>query len=78
MTDERPRDLTVFEDLEQAGAWRVEWFDSDGAGYIAVFVGQSAEERARDYHDAIAHRRLTTRIANAQRGASRVIKLVRE
>jgi hypothetical protein len=30
----------------------VEDFDSDGAGYIAIFAGQSADVRARDYDDA--------------------------
>jgi hypothetical protein len=32
--------------LELEGAWRVEYFDSDGAGYVAIFAGQSAEVRA--------------------------------
>jgi hypothetical protein len=31
----------------------VEYFDSDGAEYIAIFAGQSAEVRARDYYDAL-------------------------
>jgi hypothetical protein len=48
----------VFEDLQEPGAWRVEWFDSNGAAYITMFAGRSAEERARDYHDAIAQGRL--------------------
>jgi len=48
-----PRNLALVADLELEGAWRVEYFDSDGAGYIALFAGQSAEARARDYYDAI-------------------------
>jgi hypothetical protein len=44
----------------------VEYFDSDGAGYITIFAGQSAEVRARDYYDAIEHGALNTRIADAQ------------
>jgi hypothetical protein len=48
-----PRDLALVADLELEGAWRVEYFDSDGAGYVAIFAGQSAEVRARDYYDAI-------------------------
>src|SRR5437870_3798956 len=48
--------------------WRVEWFDSDGAGYITIFAGQEAEARAKDYHDAIRDGRLDSRIADAQRG----------
>jgi hypothetical protein len=78
MTDERPRDLMVFEDLEEPRAWRVEWFDGDGAGYIAKFAGQSAEERARDYHDAIANGRLGTRIAEAHRDAGQVLRFPRK
>jgi len=51
--------------LELEGAWRVEYFDSDGAGYVAIFAGQSAEVRARDYYDAIERGALKTRIADA-------------
>jgi hypothetical protein len=46
-----PRNLALLADLE--GGWRVEYFDSDGAEYIAIFAGQSAEVRARDYYDAL-------------------------
>jgi hypothetical protein len=58
-----PRALAA--DLELEGAWRVEYFDSDGAGYIAIFAGQSAES-ARNYYDAIERGALNTRIADAQ------------
>src|SRR5215831_15602143 len=37
-----PRDLALVADLELEGAWRVEYFDSDGAGYVAIFAGRSA------------------------------------
>jgi hypothetical protein len=68
MTKE-PRDLVVVPDVDNPGyLWRVEWFDSDGAGYITIFVGQEAEARAKDYHDAIRDGRLDSRIADAQRG----------
>jgi hypothetical protein len=60
-----PRDLALAADLELEGAWRVEYLDSDGAGYITIFVGQS-EVRARDYYDAIERGALNTRIADAQ------------
>jgi hypothetical protein len=53
-------------DLELEGAWRVEYFDSDGAAYITIFAGQSAEARAGDYYDAIERGALDTRIADAQ------------
>jgi hypothetical protein len=59
------RDLALAADLELEGAWRVEYFDSDGAGYITIFTGQSAELRARDYYDAIERGTLNTRIADA-------------
>jgi len=49
------RKLGLFEDI-----------DSDGAGYIAIFAGQSTEVRARDYYDAIERGALDTRIADAQ------------
>ena len=61
-----PRDLALVADLELEGAWRVECFDCDGAGYVAVFAGQSAEVRARDYYDAIKRGALKTRIADAE------------
>jgi hypothetical protein len=61
-----PRDLALAADLELEGSWRVEYLDSDGAGYIAIFAGQSAEVRARDYYDAIERGTLNTRIADAE------------
>jgi hypothetical protein len=61
-----PRNLALAADLELEDAWRVEYFDSDGAGYITIFAGQSAELRARDYYDAIERGALNTRIADAQ------------
>jgi len=61
-----PRDLALVADLELEGAWRVEYFDSDGAGYVAIFAGQLAEVRARDYYDAIERGALKTRIADTQ------------
>jgi hypothetical protein len=61
-------------DLELEGAWRVEYFDSDGAADITIFAGQSAEVRARDYYDAIERGALDTPIADAQVGtAKRVV-----
>jgi hypothetical protein len=59
------RDLALAVDLELEDAWRVEYLDSDGAGYITIFTGQSAELRARDYYDAIERGTLNTRIADA-------------
>jgi hypothetical protein len=61
-----PRNLALAVDLELEGAWRVEYFDSAGAGYITIFVGQSAELRARDYYDAIERGVLNSRIPDAR------------
>jgi hypothetical protein len=40
-------DVTVFEDRCANGDWRVEWFDADGGGYVTIFAGEAAEQRAR-------------------------------
>jgi hypothetical protein len=64
MTDQRPRNLVVAPDLDNPGyLWRVEWFDSDGAGYITIFAGQEAEARAKDYHNAIKDGRLSAGVS---------------
>ena len=57
-----PRNLALAANLEL----EVQYFDSDGAGYIAIFAGQSAELRARDYYDAVDRGALDNRIADAQ------------
>ena len=46
-------DVRVFEDKEEEGDWRVEYFDEGGGCYIAIFAGPGAEQRARDYGDAL-------------------------
>ena len=52
-------EIKVFEDRITSGEWRVEYFD-DGAGcYVAIFAGPAAEQRARDYRDALSGRLLT-------------------
>ena len=43
------QDVTVIEDRDGTGEWRVEYFDDDGACYVTVFSGPQAERRARDY-----------------------------
>jgi hypothetical protein len=65
-----PRNLALAADLEFEGAWRVEYFDIDGACYITIFTGQAPELRARDYYDAIERGVIGTRIADAQVGSS--------
>jgi hypothetical protein len=46
-------DISVFEDREEQGEWRVEYFDVDGGCYLTVFAGPGAERRARDYGAAL-------------------------
>jgi len=56
------RNLALAANLEL----EVQYFDSDGAGYIAIFAGLSAELRARDYYDAVDRGASDNRIADAQ------------
>ena len=51
-------EIKVFEDRIVSGQWRVEYFDSDGGCYVAIFAGPGAEQRARDYGDALTAGRL--------------------
>ena len=37
------REVSVLEDRDGTGEWRVEYFDSDGGCYITVFAGPKAE-----------------------------------
>ena len=50
MTD---TDIKVFADQHGRPEWRVEYFDDDGACYVALFAGPEAEQRAREYHGAL-------------------------
>jgi hypothetical protein len=52
------QDVTVIEDRDGTGEWRVEYFDDDGACYVTVFAGPKAEKRARDYFEALKFGRL--------------------
>src|SRR3954469_8670948 len=58
------REVSVLEDREGTGDWRVEFFDDDGGCYVTVFAGPKAEKRARDYFDALRFGRLRTVRAN--------------
>ena len=80
MTDERPRDLMVFEDLEEPRAWRVELVRRRWRRLhrkVCRPVGRG-DALARDYHDAIANGRLGTRIAEAHRDAGQVLRFPRK
>jgi hypothetical protein len=46
-------DLSVREDKEAPGDWRVEYFDHDGSCFVTIFAGPHAEARARAYHEAL-------------------------
>jgi hypothetical protein len=54
------QEVSVHEDRDGNGEWRVEYFDDDGACYGTVFDGPKAERRARDYFDALKFGRLRT------------------
>jgi hypothetical protein len=41
------------EDEWEQGQWRVEYFGKDGGCYVTIFAGPRAEERARDYLEAL-------------------------
>jgi hypothetical protein len=38
--------VSVLEDYEEPGDWRVEYFDSDGGCYVTIFAGPEAEPRS--------------------------------
>jgi hypothetical protein len=54
------REVSVHGDHDDAGDWRVEYFDSDGGCYVTIFSGPEAEKRARDYFKALRGRWLKT------------------
>jgi hypothetical protein len=54
------QEVSVHEDRDGTGEWRVEYFDDDGGCYVAVFGGPKAERRVRDYFDALKFGRLRT------------------
>jgi hypothetical protein len=52
------REVSVHPDWEGGPHWLVEWGDSDGGCYVTTFDGPMAEQRARDYFDALKNGRL--------------------
>ena len=46
-------EVSVHPDCEGGDFWQVEWGDSDGGCYVTVFDGPMAEQRARDYFEAL-------------------------
>jgi hypothetical protein len=56
--DRWAREISVHPDCEGGPHWLVEWGDSDGGCYVTTFDGPMAEQRARDYFDALKGGRL--------------------
>jgi hypothetical protein len=50
--------VNVHPDCEGGSHWLVEWGDSDGGCYVTTFDGPMAEQRAREYFDALKSGRL--------------------
>ena len=50
-------EIKVFQDHSGVAKWHNEWgveySDTQGASYVTVFAGPQAEQRARDYHNAL-------------------------
>jgi hypothetical protein len=67
-----PRDLTMAEDLDAPGDWRINY---DGAGYVTIFAGPSAEARARDYYEVMQADRINNRIEDGMAGGPYKIEL---
>jgi hypothetical protein len=53
-------DVWLLEDRDAAGGWRVEYQDDDGGCYVSIFAGPAAEQRARDYFEALKTGQLRT------------------
>jgi hypothetical protein len=51
-------EITILEDRLVSDQWRVEYFDGGGCCYVTIFAGRAAEQRARDYGDALTAGRL--------------------
>ena len=56
--DRWAREVFVHPDCEGGDFWQVDWGDSDGGCYTTTFDGPMAEQRARDYFDALKAGRL--------------------
>ena len=50
-------EIKVFQDhsgvAKWHNEWRVEYSDTQGGSYVTIFAGPQAEQRARDYHNAL-------------------------
>ena len=53
-------EVSVHEDRDGTGEWRVEYFDNDGGCYVTIFAGPEAAQRARAYFQALKSKSLET------------------
>jgi hypothetical protein len=56
--DRWPREVHVHPDCEGGSHWMVDWGDRDCGCYVTTFDGPMAEQRAREYFDALKTGRL--------------------
>jgi hypothetical protein len=56
--DRWAREVFVHPDCEGGDFWQVDWGDRDGGCYVTTFDGPLAEQRARDYFEALKAGRL--------------------
>jgi hypothetical protein len=62
-------EVSVAEDRDQPGEWRVEYFHK-ADGYVTIFAGPIAEQRARAYFDALKSGALKIIREDARNGRS--------
>jgi hypothetical protein len=60
-------EVSVNEDRDGTGEWRVEYFDNHGGCYVTIFAGPEAAQRARAYFQALKGKSLKTIRAHAAR-----------
>jgi hypothetical protein len=58
-------EVSVNEDRDGTGEWRVEYFDNHGGCYVTIFAGPEAAQRARAYFQALKGKSLKTIRAHA-------------
>jgi hypothetical protein len=50
-------EIKVFQEHSGVAKWHNEWrgeyTDTEGGSYVTIFAGPQAEQRARDYHNAL-------------------------
>jgi hypothetical protein len=49
-------EIKVFQEhsgVARHNEWRVEYTDTEGGSYVTIFAGAQAEQRARDYQNAL-------------------------